>query len=145
MLQTLAALSLRLHSSLSKFQQFNGRNDMPGGGQIGNQNAAKKDQMARMLKAALDENDRARLRKGIEKVADAFAAGERWAVEFAFERIDGRLKQSIVVESAATAEERISTVASVLAEAIGLAAHAGDEGFSLQRPVVPPALPAATH
>jgi hypothetical protein len=30
------------------------------------------------------------MRLGVEKVADAFAEGERWAVEFVFDRFEGK-------------------------------------------------------
>lgn len=112
---------------------------------IGNQNAAKKDLMARMLQAALEENDRKRLRAGIEKVANAFEAGERWAVEFAFERIDGKLKQSISIETGATAEERLSTLTAILAEATGVETDTGNGRPGAERPVVSAAVFTATH
>ena len=61
-----------------------------GGAPVGNKNAAKGAQLTAMLAAALDANDRQRLRQGVDNVTQAFAAGERWAVEFVFDRIEGK-------------------------------------------------------
>jgi hypothetical protein len=61
-----------------------------GGAPVGNKNAAKGAQLTSMLEFALNKNDKDLLRKGIENVAKAFAAGERWAIEFAFDRIEGK-------------------------------------------------------
>ena len=60
------------------------------GAPVGNKNAAKGAQLTSMLEFALNKNDKDLLRKGIENVAKAFAAGERWAIEFAFDRIEGK-------------------------------------------------------
>ena len=60
------------------------------GAPIGNKNAAKGAQLTAMLSYALDANDKQRLRQGIDNVAKAFAEGERWAVEFVFDRIEGK-------------------------------------------------------
>lgn len=61
-----------------------------GGAPVGNKNAAKGAQLTAMLDFALNDNDKELLRKGIKEVAKAFAAGERWAIEFAFDRIEGK-------------------------------------------------------
>jgi hypothetical protein len=60
------------------------------GAPVGNKNAAKGAQLTAMLEFALNKNDKELLRKGIENVAKAFAEGERWAIEFAFDRIEGK-------------------------------------------------------
>ena len=60
------------------------------GAPIGNKNAAKGAQLSALLHAALNANDRLKLRLGVEKVADAFAEGERWAIEFVFDRFEGK-------------------------------------------------------
>ena len=61
-----------------------------GGAPVGNKNAAKGAQLTSMLEFALNKNDKKLLRDGIDNVAKAFAAGERWAIEFAFDRIEGK-------------------------------------------------------
>ena len=55
-----------------------------GGAPEGNNNAGKGSQLSALLRAALNANDRLKMRQGVEAVADAFAEGERWAVEFVF-------------------------------------------------------------
>jgi hypothetical protein len=60
------------------------------GAPVGNKNAAKGAQLTAMLEFALNKNDKELLREGIDNVAKAFAAGERWAIEFAFDRIEGK-------------------------------------------------------
>ncbi len=61
-----------------------------GGAPVGNNNAGKGSQLSALLHAALNANDRLKLRLGVEKVADAFAEGERWAIEFVFDRFEGK-------------------------------------------------------
>ena len=61
-----------------------------GGAPLGNNNAGKGSQLSALLHAALNANDRLKLRLGVEKVADAFAEGERWAIEFVFDRFEGK-------------------------------------------------------
>jgi hypothetical protein len=56
----------------------------------GNNNAGKGSQLSALLRAALHANDRLKMRQGVEKVADAFAEGERWAIEFVFDRFEGK-------------------------------------------------------
>jgi hypothetical protein len=60
------------------------------GAPVGNKNAAKGAQLTAMLEFALNKNDKELLRKGIDNVAKSFAEGERWAIEFAFDRIEGK-------------------------------------------------------
>lgn len=61
-----------------------------GGAPAGNKNAAKGAQLTAMVLAALNRNDREQLRKGVDEVARAFAEGERWAIEFVFDRAEGK-------------------------------------------------------
>jgi hypothetical protein len=70
------------------------------GAPLGNNNAGKGSQLSALLHAALNANDRLKLRLGVEKVADAFAEGERWAIEFVFDRFEGK----------AVAKQEISTI-----------------------------------
>lgn len=68
------------------------------GAPLGNQNAAKGAQLTAMLMAALEDNDKAKLRDGIKKLADAFAEGERWAIEFVFDRKEGKAAQALTLK-----------------------------------------------
>ena len=61
-----------------------------GGAPLGNNNAGKGSQLTALLHAALNANDRLKMRQGVEKIADAFAEGERWAAEFVFDRFEGK-------------------------------------------------------
>ena len=68
-----------------------------GGAPEGNNNAGKGSQLSALLRAALNANDREKMRQGVEAVVDQFAGGERWAVEFVFDRMEGKaiVKQEI--------------------------------------------------
>jgi hypothetical protein len=72
-----------------------------GGAPEGNNNAGKGSQLSALLRAALNKDDRKKLRDGIDKVADAFADGDRWAVEFVFDRIEGK---ALVKQELSTAD-----------------------------------------
>jgi hypothetical protein len=61
-----------------------------GGAPEGNNNAGKGSQLSALLRAALNANDRKKMRDGVEAVADAFSVGERWAIEFVFDRFEGK-------------------------------------------------------
>lgn len=63
------------------------------GAPVGNQNAAKAKVVADGIRKALAAEDWKRLREGCEKVANAYAAGEPWAVQFVADRMDGRPTQ----------------------------------------------------
>jgi len=56
----------------------------------GNQYGAKGREVSRALWRALAANKYERLHQGAEKVADAFAAGEPWAVHFVADRLEGK-------------------------------------------------------
>lgn len=60
----------------------------------GNQLAAKGRKVERMIERALVQEDDRRLREGVEKVLDLFSQGDRWAVEFVTDRIDGKAAQT---------------------------------------------------
>ena len=70
------------------------------GAPVGNNNSGKGSQLSALLHAALNSKDRLKMRQGVEKIADAFAEGERWAVEFVFDRFEGK----------AVAKQEISTI-----------------------------------
>lgn len=68
---------------------------MAGGAPVGNSNAAKGKQITNMIEAALNSNNKARLREGVEKIANAFAEGEVWALNMVLDRIEGKPAQAI--------------------------------------------------
>jgi hypothetical protein len=63
------------------------------GAPVGNNNAAKAKVVADAIRKALAAEDWKRLRAGSEKVAEAYAAGEPWAVQFVADRMDGKPTQ----------------------------------------------------
>jgi hypothetical protein len=65
--------------------------------QEGNTLGAKSRRVERMLERAVLQDDEKRLRQGVEKVLDLFAEGERWAVEFVRDTLDGKPKQAVDV------------------------------------------------
>lgn len=66
--------------------------------QPGNQASAKGRKVERMLERALLQDDDRRLREGVEKLLDLFAAGERWAMEYVRDTLDGKPKQRVDLE-----------------------------------------------
>ena len=66
-----------------------------GGAPLGNNNAAKGRQVTAMLSAALEANNRQLMREGVQKIANAFAEGEVWAVNTVFDRLEGKATQRI--------------------------------------------------
>ncbi len=60
------------------------------GGQPGNKNA-QAFQLTRMLEAKLNESDAAAKREIVSTLVDAAKAGERWAVEFCWDRMEGKV------------------------------------------------------
>jgi hypothetical protein len=63
----------------------------------GNQLAAKGRKVEKMIERALLQEDDKRLREGVEKLLDNVANGERWALEFVRDSIDGKPKQAVDV------------------------------------------------
>lgn len=68
---------------------------MPGGAPVGNKNASKSRVVEQALKRAAINEDWKRLHKGIEKVWDAAAEGDHWALEFIRDTLDGRPAQQV--------------------------------------------------
>lgn len=65
------------------------------GAPVGNKNAAKAKVVSDAIRKALAAEDWKKLRDGSEKVADAFAAGEPWAVQFVADRMEGKAAQTL--------------------------------------------------
>lgn len=61
----------------------------------GNKLAAKGRKVEKMLeRICLQEDDR-RLREGLEVVMDLVSKGDKWAIEFTTDRLDGKPKQTV--------------------------------------------------
>lgn len=65
------------------------------GAPLGNTNGAKGKVVTDAIRKALAADDWKRLRLGAEKVAEAYAAGEQWAVQFVADRMDGKPHQTL--------------------------------------------------
>jgi hypothetical protein len=61
----------------------------------GNQDAAKGRKVEKMIERALTQEDDKRLRQGVEALLNKVAEGERWALEFVADRLDGKPKQAV--------------------------------------------------
>lgn len=67
------------------------------GGQPGNQNAVKAKLVGDELRKLAVQDDKKRLRAGLEKVMEAFEGGEPWAAQFVRDTLDGKPKQQVEV------------------------------------------------
>lgn len=63
----------------------------------GNTFGAKRRMLHDALKRAVMQDDGERLRRGIEALLDKVAEGERWALEFLRDTLDGKPKQQLEV------------------------------------------------
>lgn len=63
----------------------------------GNKAAAKGRRVEKLIERALKQEDDKRLREGVEKLLDAVSEGERWALEFITDRLDGKPRQAVDV------------------------------------------------
>ncbi|MES2636648.1 MAG: hypothetical protein V4605_04925 [Pseudomonadota bacterium] len=106
--------------------------DKKPGAPKGNQNAAKSAQLTAMLTHALEANNRQLLREGIQKIAEAFAEGDKSTRDFVFDRIEGKAIQTTNVNINKTAREY--TDAELLAIASG--AGASTETRSEEEPSI---------
>lgn len=65
--------------------------------EIGNEYASKGRKVEKLINRALVQEDDKRLRQGVEKLLDAVADGERWALEFITDRLDGKATQPTTI------------------------------------------------
>jgi len=68
--------------------------------EVGNKLAAKGRKVEKMIERALLQEDDKRLRQGIECLLDKVAEGERWALEFVRDTLDGKPKQQLDLANA---------------------------------------------
>jgi len=63
----------------------------------GNKYAAKAKIVTDAIRKAIIQDDSAKLRKGVDRLLDAFAEGEPWAIEQVMNRLEGKPAQSVDV------------------------------------------------
>lgn len=66
----------------------------------GNTLGANSKRVQRLLERIATQDDDKKLRQGLERVMDAFAEGERWAVEYVTDRLDGKAVQATTISNA---------------------------------------------
>ena len=64
--------------------------------ELGNTHGAKAKLVYQELRKAALRDDRARLRAGCEKLMDAFAEGQPWALQMVMDRLDGKPAQQVI-------------------------------------------------
>lgn len=69
------------------------------GAPVGNQNAAKAKLVTDCLRRAIVQDDGKKLREGVDKLMDSFAAGEPWAIEQVMNRLEGKPAQSVDLQA----------------------------------------------
>ena len=77
------------------------------GGQPGNQNAKKTKPFWHAIDRAIVQEDGKRLREAAEKLLDAAAAGEEWAIKELGDRLDGKAAQAVQLSGDADAPLKI--------------------------------------
>ena len=58
--------------------------------EIGNKHGSKSKEFQKRMRAAIEQDDWQRVRRGIEQVLDLCANGERWALELVRDTLDGK-------------------------------------------------------
>ena len=111
----------------------------------GNQYAAKAKMVEQALKRAAEREDWKRFHDGIEKVWDAWAAGEMWAVHFVRDTIDGKPKERVEIDATPAYVEAVSGLAAFVAKAIGEGTVVDHAGVGEVGSVLPDSLPPTAH
>lgn len=89
------------------------------GAPFGNQNARKGKIVEDGIRKALAREDWKRFNQGCDAVAEAWAKGEPWAVQFVADRVDGRVSQPVELGVDPTGVEALSVFNQFMALAIG--------------------------
>ncbi len=100
----------------------------------GNQLAAKAHRISRALERALAQENWRRLHLGAEKVADAFANGERWAIEYCSDRLEGKAVAKLEVSHSDTRELDLASIMRLVMQARSASA---DDAQVLEAPADP--------
>jgi hypothetical protein len=95
------------------------------GAPLGNKNNAKGKPITDALQRAVAQDNGKRIRAGVEKVLNAFAAGDPWALQFVSDRLDGKPHQTSEVAVKRNDVRDYSTAE--LAEIIGGTGAVGQE------------------
>lgn len=69
----------------------------PPGFQPGNEWGRKAKLVSEAIRRSIKQDDGIRLRNGVERLMDAFGAGEPWALSMVMDRIEGKPAQAVTV------------------------------------------------
>lgn len=81
---------------------------------VGNKFAAKAKIVTDAIRKAIVQEDGKRLRQGVDKLMEAFAAGEPWALQFVTDRLDGKAHQTSEITVNDNRDARDYTTAELL-------------------------------
>lgn len=100
------------------------------GGQPGNQNASKNKPFWHAIDRAIAQEDGKRLRAAAEKLLDAAAAGEAWAIKELGDRLDGKPAQAIALSGDVSITKRAAELSDDQLASIAAASDAAsrDQG-----------------
>lgn len=107
------------------------------GAPLGNQNAKKAKVIEGGIRKALAKDDWKRFNDGCEAIADSFAKGEPWAVQFVADRVDGRVSQPVELGVDPTGVEALSVFGQFMALAIGRTQDTNSEAVDTGGLVLP--------
>lgn len=65
------------------------------GAPLGNRNNSKGKPITDELRKAIVQDDWVRVRAGIQRILDGFAAGEQWAVNIVMDRMEGKANTTV--------------------------------------------------
>lgn len=80
------------------------------GAPVGNQNASKEKLVTNCIRRAIVQDDSKKLREGVDKLMDAFASGEPWAIEQVINRLEGKPHQSADVTHRGSLHDVLSSI-----------------------------------
>ena len=69
----------------------------PPGFQPGNEWGRKAKLVSEAIRRSIKQDDAVRLRNGVERLMDAFGAGEPWALSMVMDRLEGKPAQAVTV------------------------------------------------
>ena len=93
----------------------------------GNQLAVNGKRVQTLLERLVTQDNAVQLRKGLEKVLEMFADGDRWAIEYVTDRLDGKATQTTNVNISRIAKELTESELLAIASGAGTVIEAGSE------------------
>ena len=111
----------------------------------GNQNAKKGKIVENGIRLALAREDWKRFNEGCNAIAEAFAKGESWAVQFVADRVDGRVSQPVELGVDSAGVEALSIFGQFVAQAIGRTQTPDPQEVDTGGPVLPAEVRPTTH